>query len=314
MTNTIANVSKLSREEWLDLRQIGIGGSDAAAACGLSKWKSPAQLYIEKTCQIQKEEGESEHLRQGRDFEDYVAQRFCEETGKKVRRDNFMMADSEYPFLIADIDRRVVGEDAILECKTTTPYNRDKWAGGQIPIEYELQCLHYMSVTGARKCYIACLIFGTDFIIREIDWDDETIQMLRAKEIEFWTDYVEKGVMPAPEGSSDYDTALKDRFKGGLDESVALDVDEMDYRSYLETKELIKDLEAKAKEFEQDLKLQMGDNNFGESEFFKVTYKPSTSVRLDTKRIKKEAPEIYEKFGKEIESRRFLIKEIKEDE
>lgn len=313
MTNTIANVSKLSREEWLELRQIGIGGSDAAAACGLSKWKSPAQLYIEKTCQIQKEEGESEHLRQGRDFEDYVAQRFCEETGKKVRRDNFMMADSEYPFLIADIDRRVVGEDAILECKTTTPYNRDKWADGQIPIEYELQCLHYMSVTGARKCYIACLIFGTDFIIREIDWDDETIEMLRAKEIEFWTDYVEKGVMPEPDGSSAYDDALKSRFRGGLEESIDLEVDVSAYRAYQETKDLIKDLEAKTKAFEQDLKLQMGDNNFGESEFFKVTYKPSKSVRLDTKRIKKEAPEIYEKYGKETESRRFLIKEIIND-
>ena len=313
MTNTIANVSKLSREEWLELRQIGIGGSDAAAACGLSKWKSPAQLYIEKTCQIQKEEGESEHLRQGRDFEDYVAQRFCEETGKKVRRDNFMMADSEYPFLIADIDRRVVGEDAILECKTTTPYNRDKWADGAIPIEYELQCLHYMSVTGARKCYIACLVFGTDFIIREIDWDDETIQMLRAKEIEFWTDYVEKGVMPEPDGSSAYDDALKSRFRGGLEESIDLEVDVSSYRAYQETKELIKDLEAQTKAFEQDLKLQMGDNNFGESKFFKVTYKPSTSVRLDTKRIKKEAPEIYEKYGKETESRRFLIKEILND-
>ena len=312
MTNTIANVSKLSREEWLELRQIGIGGSDAAAACGFSKWKSPAQLYIEKTCQIQKEEGESEHLRQGRDFEDYVAQRFCEETGKKVRRDNFMMADSEYPFLIADIDRRVVGEDAILECKTTTPYNRDKWADGQIPIEYELQCLHYMSVTGARKCYIACLVFGTDFIIREIDWDDETIQMLRAKEIEFWTDYVEKGVMPEPDGSSAYDEALRNRFRGGLEESIDLEVDVSSYRAYQETKDLIKDLEAQTKAFEQDLKLQMGDNNFGESKFFKVTYKPSTSVRLDTKRIKKEAPEIYEKYGKETESRRFLIKEIKE--
>lgn len=312
MTNTIANVSKLSREEWLELRQIGIGGSDAAAACGLSKWKSPAQLYIEKTCQIQKEEGESEHLRQGRDFEDYVAQRFCEETGKKVRRDNFMMADSEYPFLIADIDRRVVGEDAILECKTTTPYNRDKWADGAIPIEYELQCLHYMSVTGARKCYIACLVFGTDFIIREIDWDDETIKMLRDKEIEFWTDYVEKGVMPEPDGSSAYDEALRNRFRGGLEESIDLEVDVSSYRAYQETKDLIKDLEAQTKAFEQDLKLQMGDNNFGESEFFKVTFKPSTSVRLDTKRIKKEAPEIYEKFGKETESRRFLIKEIKE--
>ncbi|MBM0046676.1 YqaJ viral recombinase family protein, partial [Anaerococcus sp. mt242] len=144
MTNTIVNVKDLSREEWLEYRQLGIGGSDAAAACGLSKWKSPAQLYLDKTTPVETTDSESEHLRQGRDFEDYVAQRFTEATGKKVRRDNYMMSDEKYPFLIADIDRRVVGEDAILECKTASPYVKDKWADGQIPIEYELQCLHYM--------------------------------------------------------------------------------------------------------------------------------------------------------------------------
>ena len=58
----------------------------------------------------------------------------------------------------------------------------------------------------------------------------------------------------------------------------------------------------------------MGDSNYGENEHFTVSYKPSTSVRLDTKRIKEEAPEIYEKYGKETESRRFMIKEIREDD
>ena len=309
MTNTIANVSKLSREEWLKLRTKGLGGSDAAAACGLNPWKSRANLYLEKTGQVVKDI-DNEILRQGRDLEDYVAKRFTEATGKKVRRNNFMMADEEHPFLLADIDREVVGENAILECKTTSPYAKDKWDDGAIPVNYELQCHHYMMVTGAEKCYIACLIFSTDFIIREIPRDEEVIEMLKSQEVDFWENCVLAGQMPEPDGSSAYDDALKSRFRGGLEESIDLEVDESSYRAYQETKDLIKDLEAKAKEFEQGIKLQMGDNNFGESEFFKVTYKPSKSVRLDTKRIKKEAPEVYEKYGKETESRRFLIKEI----
>lgn len=310
MTDAIANVSKLSREDWLKLRQLGIGGSDAAAACGLSHWKSQAQLFLEKTSKIEISDNESEALRQGRDFEDYVAKRFTEATGKKVRRDNFMMADNEYPFLIADIDRRVVGEDAILECKTTSPYNRYKWEDGAIPIEYELQCLHYMSVTGAKKCYLACLVFGSEFIIREINWDDETIKMLRDKEIEFWTEYVEKNVMPDPDGSVAFDDALKARFKGGIEDSIRLDADLNSYEIYKANKDLIKDLEDRNRKFEQDLKIQLADNNYGETSYFTVSYKPSISVRLDTQRIKKEAPEIYDKYGKESESRRFLIKEI----
>lgn len=305
----IANLTELSREDWLKMRTKGIGGSDAAAACGLNPWKSKASLYLEKTGQVVKDI-DNEILRQGRDLEDYVAKRFTEATGKKVRRNNFMMARKDYPFMFADIDREVVGEDAILECKTTSPYAKDKWADGAIPINYELQCHHYMMVTGAKKCYIACLIFSTDFIIREIERDEEVIEMLKAQEIDFWTNYVEKGEMPDPDGSDEYDTALKDRFKGGLEDAIDLDVDELDFKSYLETKGLIKDLEASTKEFEQKIKLQLGDHDYGRSEFLQVTYKPVVTNRVDTKRLRKEKPEIFEEFSKSSEYRRFNLKEI----
>lgn len=305
----IANVAKLSREEWLEMRTKGLGGSDAAAACGLNPWKSKASLYLEKTGQVVKN-FDNEVMRQGRDLEDYVARRFTEATGKKVRRNNFMMASKDHQFLLADIDREVVGENAILECKTTSPYAKDKWDDGAIPVNYELQCHHYMMVTGAEKCYIACLIFSTDFIIREIERDEEVIDMLKSQEIDFWENYVLKGQMPAPDGSSEYDAALKDKFKGGLDESVDLEVDEMDFRSYMETKDLIKDLEANTKEFEQKIKLQLGDNDYGATNFLQVSYKPVVTTRIDTKRIKKERPEIFEEFSKVTESRRFNLKEI----
>ena len=308
----LVNVSKLSREEWLEMRTKGIGGSDAAAACGLNPWKSKASLYLEKTGQVVKD-FDSEVMRQGRDLEDYVARRFTEATGKKVRRNNFMMASKEYPFLLADIDREIVGENAILECKTTSPFAKDKWADGAIPINYELQCHHYMTVTGAEKCYIACLIFSTDFIIREIERDEEVIEMLKAQEIDFWENYVLAGQMPAPDGSAEYDQALKDRFKGGLDDQIELEVSEMDYRSYLETKDLIKELEANTKEFEQKIKLQLGDHDYGGNSFLQVSYRPFTTTRIDTKRIKKERPEIYEEFSKTSESRRLNLKEIVND-
>lgn len=306
------NISKYSREDWLKLRQKGIGGSDAAAACGLNPWKSKAGLYLEKTGQLVKD-FDNELMRQGRDLEDYVARRFTEETGKKVRRNNFMMVDEEYPYLLADIDRDVVGENAILECKTTSPFAKDKWADGQIPINYELQCHHYMMVTGAEKCYIACLIFSNEFIVREIPRDEEVIQMLKDQEIDFWENYVEKGEIPAPDGSTEYDQALKDRFKGGVEESVDLDVDQDDYKSYLDKKDLIKSLEKQNKEFEQKIKLQLEDCNYGATPYMSVSYKPVTSTRIDSKRLKKEKPELFKEYGKESTYRRFNIKEIIND-
>lgn len=305
-------VNNLGHEDWLRLRQRGLGGSDAAAALGFSKWRSPMDVYLSKTSEVEVGE-DSEAMRQGRDFEDYVAKRFTEATGKKVRRDNRMIFHPDYDFLLADVDRVVVGEDAILECKTASPYVRDRWADGAIPLEYEFQCHHYMLVTGAKKAYIACLIFGQDFIVREIDRDEELLEMLLEREREFWLDHVVKNVPPDPDGSRAYEDALRKRFKGGLEESIDLDIDKHAYDLYLYNKEQIKALEAYNKQFEQEIKLALGDNNFGESKHFTVSYKPSTSVRLDTKRIKAEAPEIYEKYGKESTSRRFLIKEIRDE-
>ncbi|WP_311537044.1 lambda-exonuclease family protein [uncultured Anaerococcus sp.] len=305
----IANLTELTREDWLKMRTKGIGGSDAAAACGLNPWKSKASLYLEKTGQVVKD-FDNEILRQGRDLEDYVAKRFTEATGKKVRRNNFMMARKNYPFMFADIDREVVGENAILECKTTSPYAKDKWDDGKIPINYELQCHHYMMVTGAEKCYIACLIFSTDFVIREIERDEEVIQMLEAQEIDFWTNYVEKGEMPAPDGSDEYDQALKDRFKGGLEEGLDLEINKQDYEAYKDRKDLIKTLDADNKEFEQRIKLQLGDHDYGRSEFLQVTYRPVVTSRIDTKRLKADKPELYKEYLKDSEYRRFNLKEI----
>ena len=100
----------MSNEEWLTLRKTGIGGSDAGSICGVNPFGSPMEL-------------DNEAVRQGHDLEDYVAQRFMEKTGLKVRRSNFMYRSVEHPFMIADVDRLVIGEDAGLECKTASPEN-----------------------------------------------------------------------------------------------------------------------------------------------------------------------------------------------
>ncbi len=76
------------------------------------------------------EEVSNESTRIGHDLEDYVAKRFMEATGLKVRKSNYMYRSKKYPFMIADLDRVVVGEDAGLECKTASAYSADKWKEG----------------------------------------------------------------------------------------------------------------------------------------------------------------------------------------
>ena len=109
----------MSRQEWLKLRKGGLGGSDAGAVCGLNPYASPMSVYKDKTSD-EIEEKDNEAMRQGRDLEDYAARRFMEATGLKVRRSNVMYKCEEHPFMLADVDRLVVGEDAGLECKTAS--------------------------------------------------------------------------------------------------------------------------------------------------------------------------------------------------
>ena len=118
--------------EWLEQRKQGIGGSDAGAVCGLNPYASPMSVYQDKTSpEIRIQENEA--MRQGRDLEDYVAKRFMEATGFKVRRSNVMYKSEEYPFMLADVDRLIVGEDAGLECKTASAFQQDKWKDGAVP-------------------------------------------------------------------------------------------------------------------------------------------------------------------------------------
>lgn len=144
----------MAHEEWPKLRKTGIGGSDAGAICGLNPYSSPMKVFWDKTTD-EVEEKDNEAIRIGNDLEQYVAGRFMEATGFKVRRSNYMYRSKKHPYMIADVDRMVVGGDAGLECKTASAYNADKWADGRIPLHYAMQCYHYMAVTGKRTWYIA---------------------------------------------------------------------------------------------------------------------------------------------------------------
>lgn len=150
----LVDINKISHEEWLKYRKMGITGTDAASICGLNPYKSSLQIFVDKTTD-NIEIFDNEAMKQGRDLEEYVAQRFCEATGKKVRRANAIFSSDENPFMLADFDRLICGERAGLECKTVSAYSADKWKNGAIPFHYQLQVQHYLAVSGYDAWYIA---------------------------------------------------------------------------------------------------------------------------------------------------------------
>lgn len=298
----------VSNAEWLRLRKSGIGGSDAGAICGVNPYSSAMKVFQGKTSE-NVEEPDREAVRIGHDLEDYVASRFMEATGLKVRKSNFMYRSVEHPFMIADVDRMVVGEDAGLECKTASVYNADKWADGNIPLHYIMQCYHYMAVTGKRVWYIAAVILGREFTYRRLEWDDEPVNRLIDIENDFWNNHVVPGIIPPPDGSKACDEVIEQYFHtAGKESAIELVGFDEKLRRREEILGFIAELQEEQKQIEQEVKLFMKDNEFANSGRFRVSWKNIDSTKLDAKRIRAELPELYADYGKVSHSRRFEVK------
>lgn len=292
----LADTKKLSHEDWLKLRKKGIGGSDASAVCGLNPWRSPIDVYMDKTKE-KIEEKDSEAMRVGRDLEEYVADRFCEATGKKVRRLNAVLQHDEHDWMIGDIDRVIVGEDALLECKTANAYMAEKWADGAIPEQYEIQCHHYMAVTGKKKVYIACLIMGIDFVWRVVERDEEVIQNLISIEKDFWENNVLAKRMPPPDGSEAAGDAIREIYAASRPQVLELSNLAGKMTRYNEIVELQGMLDVEKEMIKQEIQLHMGEADTALVGNRKVTWKSQKGkTRLDSKRLKEEMPEVYEQY------------------
>lgn len=297
----------LDKSAWLEYRKKGIGGSDAGAVCGFNPYRTAMEVYQDKTSK-ETAELDNEAMRQGREFEDYVARRFTEATGKKVRRANAMYYDENHSFMLADVDRMVVGENAGLECKTASPYLADKWEDGKIPMHYQLQCYHYMSVMNADAWYIAVLIYGREFKFYHLERDEEIIADLVRIERDFWENHVEKGVIPNPDGSKLADSVIAEYFKESVPVTVPLNGFNKKLKCRQELMEVISRMDTEKKQIEQELKLYMGEAEVAENDSYRVSWKAFCSNKLDVERLKAEKPEIYEEFTKQTTARRFTVK------
>lgn len=303
----LVSTLNLDKKEWLKYRKKGIGGSDAGAVCGLNPYRTAMQVYNDKISDAI-EEIDNEAMRQGREFEDYVARRFMEAAGKKVRRANSMYYSEAHPFMLADVDRMVVGENAGLECKTASPFMAEHWKDGKIPLSYQIQCYHYMSVCDADAWYIAVLIYGREFKYYRLERDEEMLADLIRIEQDFWENHVQKRILPEPDGSKLADSVIADYFKQSMAGSIPLKGFDERLKRREELKGDIERMETEKKKIEQELKIYMGEAERAENESYRVSWKSVSSSRIDEPRLKEEQPEVYAKYQKTIQSRRLMVK------
>ena len=310
MAEVLAKTLDMSRDEWLEARREGIGGSDAAAICGLNKWRSPFEVWMEKTGQLKpKEAGEAAYW--GTQLEDLVAREFMKRTGLKVQRRNAILRHPKYHFMLANLDRVIVGSNegpGILECKTTSSYKAKEWEEDKVPMEYIIQVQHYLAVTGYQYAYIAVLIGGNKFLYKRIERDEELIKNLIAIESEFWTRVVTMEP-PPPDGSAACTELLKEMYPEGEDSEIQLPSEaEKIIEQYDEAAEQEKIWAERKAEAENKLKEMLKKNSKGYIGERTVSWTNVTSARFDSKRFKQENPDLYSKYQKESSYRRFSVK------
>ena len=307
-----ASTKDMNHDEWLAARRNGVGGSEAAAIMGASPWATALTVYVDKIGQAP-ERDETEAMRQGSDLEAYVAQRFTQETGLKLKRTNCIFQHPEHPWMLANIDRDVIGDAGGFEAKTTNLLNKHDFEGGEVPLTYMWQCQHYMAVTGAPYWYLAVLVLGKAFHIFRIDRDETLIRQLIESEREFWEEHVEKKIPPLPTGTEADDEAIKVIYPTS---SEAEEADLTEVEDTLNRIELLKSdkklLERRIAEAEGIIKMTMKTHEKGFSAGWKVIWKDQERCTIDSKRLRMEQPEIAAAYSKASTSRVFTIKKLKE--
>lgn len=200
------------------------------------------------------------------------------------------------------------GSGAVKVAITPSPFSADKWEDDKIPLSYQIQCYHYMSVMNADRWYVAVLIYGTEFKVYCLERDEEMIQNLIQIEKDFWNNHVQAGVIPEPDGSKLADKVLTEYFSDPVDEIVELSGYQEKLERRGELKKLIEKMTTEVSLIEQEIKLLMGNAERAKADNYRISWKASQRTDLDSKRMKAEEPEIYDRFKRTSVSRRFVVR------
>jgi len=300
--------------EWLKARTTGIGGSDVAAILGLSKWKTPLQVYQEKRGEIEPQ-ADNDAMKWGRYLEPVVRQAYADATGREVLVLDQMVRHPIYEHMIANLDGFVAPESAprrVFEAKTAR--SADGWGepgSDQVPQSYLLQVQHYMAVTGFVVADVAVLIGGSDFRIYEVPEDRELQDMLCDACADFWA-RVQRADPPEPVTFAD---ALQRWGKSSRSDAVMAGAEVMDAVEHLRKLKTEREhLDLAEEGWKAVVMKALGecDTLVDRTGKTLATWKAAAAPkRFDSNAFKVQHAALYEQFVKMGEpSRRFLLKGV----
>lgn len=282
----VADVRHMSREKWLAMRKNSVGGSEGAAVVGASRWKTPFEAWGEKTELVKKKDEPTEAMRWGTILEPVIRREFAVRNNLEVSEAKYVFCHKDYDFMTANIDGYVKladGSYAVLEIKTSNYFAADDWKEG-CPIEYYMQVQYYMGILGLNKAFIAVLIGGSDYRQLEIDRDEETIQFIFAKVIDFWQ-LVEKKVPPAV-GSGDME--MLNKLFGKSKAEIKILSDDMAglCEAFEKAKADMEEAKKRKEDAEAKLKIAMGSAESGSCGDYKISWKSVARKSFSSEKAK----------------------------
>lgn len=313
----LVKTNDLNREQWLAVRKGGIGSSDAASAVGLNPYKSQLELWLEKTGRdghLPKVDpkDESSPMYWGTLLESIVAAHYTMRTGHKVRRINAVLQHPSEPWMLANLDREVMGapEVQILECKTAGINGARLWKEG-VPEYVQLQVMHQLAVTGKQTADVAVLICGQELQVHRIERDEDMISRLVELERAFWH-CVETDTAPSADGSDSADLALRCLYPKDSGQILDLSQDlEMSaaFSDLLAVREVLATNVMLESQLKQKIQQRMGEATKVVFETGDVSWKRSKDgTGLDVASLLKEQPELLSRYSLvKPGSRRFLV-------
>lgn len=310
----LASTKEMSRAEWLSIRGEGIGSSDAAAAIGICKYKSPLELWLEKTKRKPVADlSANEAVFWGTTLEHIIANVYGHRTGAKVRRLNAVLQHPTHKFMLANLDRVVqhpTDGAGILEVKTAGTYSAHLW-DQSIPENYQCQVLHQLAVTGKAWCDVAVLIGGQDFRIYRVLRDEQKIEVLIEREHAFWQQVL-NDTPPDVDGSESSGLALETMFPRDTGETIDMRLDSdfnrlfEDYWAHRQQRVFHEEAEEL---FKQRLQQRMGDYSVALLANAQISWRKSKDgTALDLKQLSKDHPEVVSTYSvSKPGTRRFMV-------
>lgn len=282
-----------NRETFLLDRKLGIGGSDIASIMNLSPYSTPLDVYRDKMNPEVIYEEESEDLKRGSRVEKYILQEYCEVNNCSLETNLPPFIDPKYPFMRGNVDAKIVGENVIVEAKSTK-CQIAKWEDG-IPEYYRTQVAYYAMLSDADRVDVPVLFSNWQYACFTYWRDYELEDRIKKAVIDFWNNHIVAGIPPEPSTPAELQAVYPKientktiKADNEIRETVSL---------WQETSLRRRELEKQEEKLKIEIQRFMGDAGILDSGFCKVALKERTATRLDTGALKEAMPELYKEYS-----------------